>query len=165
MKEPAIIPEKIHVKQVSIYKSSLDVDTKLMEGVDNKIAGFSFSFAQESGFNLDDKMVRLRLNVLLQAKDVNDELINAKGEYGIEFNFHIENFEDYTVKIDKNKKEVLLHSILGNVLSSIAYSTARGIILQETQNTIIGGVILPVINPNVLISHEVSHDEKPTKKK
>ena len=31
MKEPAIIPEKIQIQQVSVYKSLLEVDTELMD--------------------------------------------------------------------------------------------------------------------------------------
>jgi hypothetical protein len=35
---------------------------------------------------------------------------------------------------------------------AIAYSTARGIILQSTQSTILDGVILPVIDPKDLFN-------------
>jgi len=44
--------------------------------------------------------------------------------------------------IDKN---------IGGTLLGIAYSTARGIVLERTQGSYLGGVVLPVIDPIVAI--------------
>jgi hypothetical protein len=40
---------------------------------------------------------------------------------------------------------------LGGALCGIAYSTAWGIVLERTASTLFGGVVLPVIDPNILL--------------
>jgi hypothetical protein len=42
---------------------------------------------------------------------------------------------------------------LGNALSAITYSTARGILLTRLQGTAFQDFILPIINPNNLLNN------------
>ena len=53
-------------------------------------------------------------------------------------------------KADKNDS-IELDPGLGNALSSITYSTARGVLLTRLQGTALQNFVLPVINPNKLL--------------
>jgi hypothetical protein len=143
-----VIPEKIRIKNIAVLKSSVDVGTEAIEIIPS-INEYSFSFNQEIGFNYDQQLVRLKLNILLQGKNDKKELVKIKGEFGIEFVFQVENFKELT-KEENGSYEI--SSSLVMTLSSLAYSTSRGIVFQETQSTIIRGVLLPVIDPAVLYS-------------
>ncbi|GAO27720.1 hypothetical protein JCM15548_14569 [Geofilum rubicundum JCM 15548] len=44
-----------------------------------------------------------------------------------------------------------LHPDLGNALSSVTYSTSRGILLTKMQGTALQNFVLPIINPNKLL--------------
>lgn len=147
MKKAKIIPEKIHIKKVIVFKSSIDIKPEKADLL-NEIDGYSFSFAKNTGVSFENKIIRYRLNILLEAKDKQGTLLDIKGEFGIEFIFYVDNFEGFS---KKEGDRYLLDESLGNTLMSIAYSTSRGIVLQETQSTVIGGVILPVINPSDLM--------------
>ncbi|GAH33667.1 unnamed protein product [marine sediment metagenome] len=89
----------------------------------------------------------------------NDKELGLNGEYGIEFLFEIDNFEEFIEKNDEEKhtdgtndqEDSMVSGVLGGTLMGIVYSTARGMILERTQGTYFKGVILPVINPNDLI--------------
>ena len=59
---------------------------------------------------------------------------------------------DDFVSIVNEEKQV--DGMLGTWLSAIAYSTMRGIILQETQNTLLKGIIIPVVDPKRLLTEE-----------
>jgi len=43
---------------------------------------------------------------------------------------------------------------LAATLLGIAYSTSRGIIVEKTQNTFLGGIILPCIDPYKVLMEE-----------
>ncbi|NJN25198.1 MAG: hypothetical protein HC819_04065 [Cyclobacteriaceae bacterium] len=142
-----IIPEQIHIKKIALFKSKIEVGPEVLSNIGH-IKGYSISIAQDSGFNYEDKIVRLVQNISLEGKGVDENVLNVKGEFGVEIIFHIENFDSFVINEDEKK---LIDGALGATLSGIAYSTFRGIILQETQNTAIGGVIIPVVDPSKML--------------
>jgi hypothetical protein len=64
--------------------------------------------------------------------------------------YHVENLEEL-VKPAKNHL-IDLNPALGNALSSITYSTSRGILLARVQGTALQNFVLPIINPNKLLN-------------
>jgi hypothetical protein len=152
MKKNKINPAEIHLLKVSVFKSSIERQENLLDQPFVEPENYSFSFAQKSAFNHEEGMVRIQLFILLQAQGENAANLGIQGEFGIEFNYKIDNLDTLCTKGEDGK----LHydASLGTTLISISYSTARGIILQQTQGSIISlsGVILPVINPTDLLN-------------
>ena len=152
-----IKPEKIHLLGATVLKMNINPTQEfleLREEPDNMTVGFS----QESRFDFDEGIVLIVLEIKLTGKDQDEKDIGLEGNYSIEFTFKIDNFNEFIVekKETTDNKEVTtrqVDGILGGTLMGIAYSTARGIILERTQGTLLGdnGVIIPVINPNELL--------------
>lgn len=138
-----IKPELIHVTSMNVYKASVNTSDVFL---DNPVPfeNISVAYGQESAYNVEEKGVRIRLEVKLGIQDDNDNPLGLEAEYGIEFHFKVENFEDFIVEEDE---KVEVKGILSGTLLGIAYSTARGIIFDRTQGTHFKGVILPVIDP------------------
>ena len=79
--------------------------------------------------------------------------MGIEGEYHIEFEYHVENLDDFVTGGESNESKVV-ENILGATIAGISYSTARGIILNRTQATNFNGVLLPVINPADLLKED-----------
>jgi hypothetical protein len=65
------------------------------------------------------------------------------------FIYRIENLEELASP-EKNKR-LHLNPALTNALSSVTYSTSRGILLTRLQGTALQHFVLPIINPNNLL--------------
>lgn len=142
-----ITPEKISIFYVKVYKSN---NYSTPEYLDKPIkpANIKVQLSQTSAFNHEEKNIRIRLEILLEGVDEQDKALGLHGEYGIEFQMHVDNFGDYVVK---DNDEIKIDGQLGVTALSIAYSTARGIIIERSQSSLLSGVILPVVNPKDLL--------------
>jgi len=146
-----IVAELIHIQSINLYKSNINISDAVL---DNEVVinGYSFAFDHESRFNIDLKAFQLKLKILLNAKDEKNNQIDVTAEFGIEFIFIIDNLKDFTHNDDKG---LIIDTSLGSTLMSIAYSTSRGLVLQETQKSKLGGVILPVVDPmKIMLGNE-----------
>lgn len=152
MKKDKINPEAIHLLKVSVFKSLIERQEEFLNQPFIEPENYSFSFAQKTAFNHEEKMVRIQLFILLKAQGEYAASLGIQGEFGIEFNYKIDNLDALSTKGEDGKLHYAVS--LGATLMSISYSTARGIILQQTQGSIISlsGVILPVINPTDLLN-------------
>lgn len=137
--------ELIRIQNINLYKSNINISDDVLDN-NTPISGYSFEFAQQSKFSIEHKAFQLKLKILLTGKDSEGEVIDVTAEFGIEYVFLIENIEDLTHK-EVDQDDYMIDAALGGTLMSIAYSTSRGLILQETQKSKLGGVILPVVDP------------------
>lgn len=139
-----IDPNRISINSINLYKAKLEAEDSsvLFDKVE-------FSFDPNSAFSLENKAVRLRLNIKIDAQNDKDMPVGLTAEYGIEFLFIIDNFDDF---MKKEKDDTVFDGLLGSTLMGIAFSTARGIILEQTKNTPFKGIILPVIDPKTLLT-------------
>lgn len=135
--------KKMKLVSINPYKTNLEA-----EG-DIKWDHIEVLYKQETAFNLEHKAVRIRFTIILKGFAKNKP-INLKADYGIEFKFIVENLEEFIIKNDEN--EDVMNGDLGVTLLSVAFSTARGVLFQLTQNTPFKGVILPIISPKELFS-------------
>lgn len=142
-----IHPELISVFDIKVFKSNTDTSEDYMNKPERP-NGIDFKIGQNTALNIEKKNIRLRINIILQAKKNEKENLGLKGAFGIEFHFHIEDLEQYLVDQEGKK---LIDGKLGGTLSGIAYSTARGIVYERTRGTFLEGFLLPVINPNTLL--------------
>lgn len=146
----SINPQEIHLIKVNVFKTNILTSEEYLEKP-IKVKDFSFGLSHESQYNLKASRINIRLYIELEGTNRKGDNIDLTGEYGIEFYFHIENIEKYIKEIKEEEKQASVEKILGMTLLSIAYSTARGIILERTQGTPFNGVILPVLDiSNVL---------------
>ena len=139
-----IIPEKIHLVSVNIIKANLEASDDFLDSP-QKIGAFEFGIANEVAHNFEEGRARFRLYFTLDARDEEENPLGVKVEYGIEFHFLVENFQDFIHEVKKDSTQVDI--ALGATLFGMAYSTARGIIFERTRGTFFDGIILPVIDP------------------
>lgn len=139
--------DKIHLLAINVYKADINCEPEYMNQPIEP-AEIKVGFSQESAFNFEENKIRIRLNVELIGIDDKAEDVGLSGEYGIEFHYHVGNFDDF-IEEDNGKKHI--SGILGGTLIGLSFSTARGIILDRTQGTFFNGAILPVIDPNSLL--------------
>lgn len=157
MSKPKVIPEKIHVQGVRILKSHFEVsdaNTQL------EIGSFSMGFKSEAGFNIEDNQHVFSLYIKIKGLNKEEEYIGVSGEYHIDFYYFIENLEEFIhweeekEGMGEDDKNFSVSQVLGATIAGISYSTSRGIILDRTQATDFSGVLLPVINPSLLLTED-----------
>jgi hypothetical protein len=147
-----VVPENISIFSVRVIRSDIQPsDLYLNKPV--KPEGIKVSIAQETGFNLEQKNVRLRLNIHLDSFDKEENPIGLQADFGLEFHLHVKNLNEI---IDFKEGKTIIDGQFNITILSITYSTARGIIFERTCSTYFNGVILPVINPaNILIGSQI----------
>lgn len=144
-----IDPSKIKINCINIYKTNILAEETYLtnpQEVKNTRVGLS----QESRFDFANKFVAVKLNVILEAINNDQEDMGVTGEFGIEFILNIDNL-DLFLEQNSSDNSIKVSGELGATIMGIIYSTARGIILEKTQNSYLRGIILPVINPADLL--------------
>lgn len=137
---------KIQILSIKTLKGNIDAQS---DANTESIAEHSFNIELETGLNLEEKVVGLKLVVQIDALDKNDKPVNIRGSYTHEVIFRVENLNDF---VDTNEAAGnKIDGTLGSTLVSIAYSTVRGILFIRTQGTSLGVVTLPVVDPLKLI--------------
>lgn len=142
-----INPESISIIHINVYKSIVspsDIYVDNPQKPSNFRVGYTYNFA----INVKLKNIRLRLEAMLDGINKKEEPIGIQGNFGIEFHFRVDNLEAF---LENKEGENKIQGLLGTTLISIAFSTARGIILEKTLNTPLNGIILPVIDPAAMI--------------
>jgi hypothetical protein len=133
MAENVIIPDKIklfHIDVVSTYINDKTIDENL---------NLEFNVAHNSRHNLKDERVKIELfiNLLLHQE------IGVK--FHIDFHYNITDLKSHYA-LDENKMPLFSGQFIATLLG-ISFSTARGLIFQQLQETNFKGMILPVISP------------------
>lgn len=138
-------PEKLSIIEFKFIKGQVDTPEEFDM---KKIQGYHIENDLELAFNLEEKLAKTDYSVKIQTKSKGKNSKEATGDFHLVFIFKVENLDELT-KLVKNT--VNFQSALGNALSSITYSTSRGILLTRLQGTALQNFILPVINPNKLL--------------
>lgn len=138
-------PSKIHIVDFKIVSGQINSP---FEFKSNDIEGHAYDIEFALGFNLNEKLVKADFSVNVQTKS-KAEVDEAIGAFKFVYIFFVENIEELAI-LEKDNT-ITLHEALGNSLSSITYSTSRGILMTRFQGTVLKDFILPVINPNELL--------------
>jgi hypothetical protein len=146
-----IVPELISIFFVKVYRSNHSTSNEYLDKPVQP-ATFRVQVAQNMAWNEGEKNMRIRLELKLEGVDKADKEIGLSAEYGIEFQVHVENLDQF-IEVDKEAKKV--NGLMAATIMGIIYSTARGIIIERTQATYFNGIILPVIDPKNLLGHEL----------
>jgi hypothetical protein len=136
------------------------IEFKLLHGYINtpddfdieNIKGHDVNLELKFGYNLEDKIAKALISIEVTAASNGIEKENAKLNYSLSFLYKVENMEELV--FESKGGELKVDSALANALASVTYSTSRGILMTRLQGTAFQSFILPIINPNTLISHK-----------
>lgn len=141
-------PNKISLISIKTLKGNIEISN-----IDflNPTQLYHFEFGLNTQTNLDRKLIRIILEVQIKNVDSENKPTSIAGSYTHEFIFRIDNLYELIESNPAGNHEVKLNYDLGVTLTSIAYSTLRGILHMRTQGTVFNGIILPVIAPASLM--------------
>ena len=135
-----IIPEKIHLIQIKWIKE----DTIIMQDTLSKNPVYNFSIAHNMMHNLEKIRLFVDMNGAIDKKE-----INQGGNYEIDFLFQIDDLANHFQIIDDKP---VFNGFFVATLLGICYSTIRGMFFSTWKDTVLNGVILPVISVPELLN-------------
>lgn len=139
-------PDKISLTDFRLVHGQIDTP----EDFDSdEVIGYHLCNSLRISFNLEDKLVKADFTIEIKTESQGKNEAEAKGSFHLVYTFHVEHLEELA-KPDKHN-QIELHPALGSALSSITYSTSRGILLTRLQGTALQRFILPVTDPNKLL--------------
>lgn len=141
-------PEKIALVDFKMIKGQVYTP----ENFDiNQVSGHQLDNSLQLGFNLDKKLAKADFNVDIKTDSKGGNENEATCNFHLRFIYQIQNLEDLAVPERSNRLKV--NPGLANALSSVTYSTSRGILLTRLQGTALQNFVLPIINPNKLLQN------------
>lgn len=146
----AIRPDLIHLVDVRITKGELKSPVSIDEA---QITSYGFDVTLDIGLNLTDSQIRADLTTTVQPLGAANISLDASAAFSLSFYFVVDNLNTL---VEEEPAGLRINGGLGNAIASIAYSTARGIMLTRLQGTALKGFILPVIDPNTLLAKKRS---------
>lgn len=142
-------PEKLSIIEFKFIKEQVDTPEDF---INDKVDGHKLENSLQLAFNLEEKLVKADFTVEIKTESKGLSLKETTGSFHLVFIYRVENLEELA-KPDKNNL-LDLNPTFGNALSSITYSTSRGILLTRLQGTALENFILPIINPNKLLNNK-----------
>lgn len=139
-------PEKISIIEFKMLKGQIDAPEDFEI---SNVNGHLLDQSLQLGFNLDEKLVKADFTVEIKTESSGQNIHEAAGNFHLIFIYQVENLSDLA-KPDDNQL-IELHPGLANALSSVTYSTSRGVLLTRLQGTALQNFVLPIINPNQLL--------------
>jgi hypothetical protein len=139
-------PEKLSIIEFKFIKGQVDTPEDFIIDL---VDGHQLENTLQLAFNLEEKLVKVDFTIEIRTESRGENAKEGTGSFHLVFIYRVENLEELAKPAKNNLID--LHPALGNSLSSITYSTARGILLTRLQGTALQNFILPVINPNKLL--------------
>lgn len=118
----------------------------------SEIKGYDLKTELKFGYNLKDKIVKADFNISIKALSKSDIETEATLDYDLVYFYLVENIEELV--FDVKDQGLKIDSGLGNALSSVTYSTSRGVLMTRLQGTVFQDFVLPIINPNSLLKSD-----------
>ena len=148
--KPQVIirPDKITIAHITLIRGNLDATDAYIANPQEP-GGVEVNLNHTFSFGLAEKLCFLQLNIRLEGYNEAKELLGLTAMYTINFVFHIANFEEY-FHIEEDTCRV--EALLGATLLGIAFSTARGMLLERLKNTYFGNFHLPIADPMVMLN-------------
>lgn len=133
-----IIPSKIHLNQIHwIVQNTVILEKKLKNN-----PTYDFKMAHNVMHNLEKGIVKIRLFIDVNGV-LNNKAINQGGNYEVDFIFQIDDLKDqFEIVEDKP----VFSGLFVSTLLAISYSTLRGMFFEIWKDTVLHGIILPIIS-------------------
>lgn len=146
-----LVPELIQFRDYHIAKAYIESPIDFHK---DDLDGFEFHLDFQLAFNLEEKMAKSELSIKIKAKpkETTSESNPAEADFCFHYIFRVENLDELTEVENDNSLSVT--PALYNALSSMSYSTSRGVLLTQCNGTLFKNFILPVINPNKLLQNQ-----------
>ncbi|RZK01776.1 MAG: hypothetical protein EOO46_19285 [Flavobacterium sp.] len=138
-------PEKLSIIDFKLNKAQVDAPEDFEP---DNVDGHKIDATLKLGFKLEEELVKcdLYIDVTTQSEELN--VLEAKGTFLLSYIIKVEGLSELT----KLKGDVMdLHPDLAISLSSITYSTSRGVLITRLQGTPLQNMILPVVDPLKLL--------------
>jgi len=147
----------IKFSSIAIRNATVDNNTDLHK-IDKSSYNHDIKFDFTPAISTKEERVRINFSAEIETfKILEDgrEKIDINSKFEIEYYYKIDDFEKYVFR-DENK----IDSQLLVVLSSLAYSTSRGIIFAKCQGTILSDMVIPVVSNNKLVDYLVGNTDE-----
>lgn len=138
MEKNLIIPEKIKLFNIDIVEKSIN-DINVTDNLD-----VEFNVTHNTMHNLKDQRVKIELYINIISKK------EAGVRFHIDFHYQIQDLKDH-YQIDNTNKVIFSGQFIGTLIG-ISFSTARGLIFQQLQETKFKGLILPIVSPMKMLA-------------
>jgi len=142
-KEVKIIPREIHLFHIDV------VEISIKELSTDKSGEFKVNVAHTIMHNLKEQRLKIGLNIELNGENHSEE---GKANFVIDFHFHIDNLKNFYSINEQNKP--VFSGLLVATLLGLSFSTARGIIFERLAGTSLKGMILPVVDPKMILQQK-----------
>ena len=114
--------------------------------IPDDVAGFSYTFTTEQGVDFDNAIIRIGLQVVIEAKRTDETLPKEQiGEIHTDTFFQVKGLA--VLVTTKPDGSLALPELVGATALGLAFSTTRGMLLMLSANTVLRQAFLPVINP------------------
>lgn len=150
-----VIPEKIHLLGIRILESHFETTDEYLTKPSPPVKT-NVQVGQAPGFDMDNNIYFVKLDVILTGLNENEKPLGLNAQYVIHFAFQVDNLKEL-LHVENNNTTI--DNRLGATIIGMAYSTARGIVLERTQGTFFNGAILPVINVGDFLKNTVPADQ------
>lgn len=145
-----LVPEKIHLIGFRILHAEMNSPIEFNM---DYIHSFDNSNLFDLSFNLEEKVIKSEFKVEIKTiSEVGTNTEEAFAKFHFAYIFHIENFKDL-VTVAEDDAFLDIKGGLTNAIASIVYSTSRGVLMTRFQGTALANFILPVIDPNKLLTN------------
>jgi hypothetical protein len=140
-------PELIALVNVQLTKFEISAsdDFEL-----DAVSGYNVEHSVELGFNVEDKLARVDFTLKVNSTSPDKGAGKASGNFLFVFIYQVENLAELTSIGEGNK--LVINGALSSSITSISFSTSRGILLTKCSGTALQNFILPIINPSVLLN-------------
>jgi len=146
-KSPKLEPDKIQILDFRILQGALNSPFSFSI---SSIDSYSFKVGFDMGFSFDEERIKSEFKIKIETNSGEDNEIEASGMFHFTFIFGLVGL-DNLASYDKKHNVIDVHPALANAISSITYSTSRGILMSRFKGTALENFILPVISPNDLL--------------
>ncbi len=141
-------PQRIKFLHVVVTQGSIVTDPEFFENPVQPVRS-NIDVSASFGFNTERKLVKVDIRSSFTGISADNQPVGISGRYEIAFSMTVDGFDEFIVKgADGND---MFHHQIAVTMVGIAYSTARGIVVDRTLGTIMGGVFLPVLDANALL--------------
>lgn len=138
-------PERISIAEFLMLKDQVDIPEVFNP---QKVKDYLIDNSLELSVNTDFNLLRADLFVEVKTDSKGQNSSEASGSFHLAFLYYIEKLKELVNFSSDHTTEI--NPWLAQTISSITYSTARGILMARLRGTALQWFILPVIDPNKL---------------
>ena len=157
----AFVPENIVIVEVKTVSFSANNPGKPFEVYSSEdVKKYTYKYGYYRAIIGEQRLVSVNIRI-----DVTGQLRNRKnpvklGHITTESTFYLKDFDEWVEREDGENGEGnwVISDLMKSILVGLAFSTTRGILICQAQNTLLQGVILPVVAPSNLVEIQEESD-------